>query len=333
MPELVSILIPAYNSEKWIGDAVKSALNQTWSKKEIVIVDDGSSDHTLSIARRFESRSVKVLTQENRGASAARNKALLLAQGDYIQWIDADDLLHPDKISEQMKNIEPGLYDKVLLSSAWGRFYFRSSKAKFVHSPLWQDLSPVEWFTMKMEWNAWMSIETWLVSRKLAELAGPWDERLSMDDDGEYFGRIVSSSEKVRFVPEAKSYCRRGYLGSLSSDLISDKKMESQFLSICLQINYLRLLEDSERTKAACLKYLERYLIYFYPDKTAILEKANDLAKELGGELSPPALKWRYSIIKQALGWRIAKRSLRLIPTFKMLIVKNWDKLLYNLSI
>jgi len=57
-------------------------LNQTWPKKEIIIVDDGSSDNTLQIARRFESKSVKVITQETRGASAGRNKALSFAQGD-----------------------------------------------------------------------------------------------------------------------------------------------------------------------------------------------------------------------------------------------------------
>src|SRR5208283_2963024 len=204
MSDLVSILIPAYNAEKWIRDTVKSALGQTWSRKEIIIVNDGSSDNTLNIARGFESPSVKVLTQDNKGASSARNKALSAAQGKYIQWLDADDLLAPDKISQQLRKSEDGRDSRILISSAWGKFYYRHWRAKFVRNSLWQNLSPAEWILRKLDENAWMSIESWLVSRKLTEMAGPWDERLSMDDDGEYFRRVVTSSEQIIFVVEAK---------------------------------------------------------------------------------------------------------------------------------
>ena len=98
MSALVSILIPAYNSGKWIRFTIESALSQSWPNKEIIIVNDGSEDNTLQIAKQFESKIVKVITQENMGASSARNKALSLAQGDYIQWLDSDDLLTSNKI-------------------------------------------------------------------------------------------------------------------------------------------------------------------------------------------------------------------------------------------
>ena len=141
MIPLVSILIPAYNAENWIKDAAKSALDQTWSKKEIIIVDDGSSDNTLHIAREFESESVKVITQANMGASAARNKALSLAQGDYIQWLDADDLLAPNKISQQLKMRHKEGSARILFSSAWCKMFFRLKKAKMATNLLWKDLS------------------------------------------------------------------------------------------------------------------------------------------------------------------------------------------------
>ena len=101
---LVSICIPVFNSEKWLGDTINSALAQTWSNKELIIVDDGSADNSLKIARKFESSIVKVISQNNRGACAARNKALANAQGDFIQWLDADDILAPDKIEIQLTN-------------------------------------------------------------------------------------------------------------------------------------------------------------------------------------------------------------------------------------
>src|SRR5207248_8968504 len=103
MKPLVSILIPAYNAEPWITDTIQSALAQTWMRKEIIIIDDGSTDQTLSIARQFASKTVSVIAQRNQGAAAARNKAFALSQGGYIQWLDADDLLSPDKIEAQVK--------------------------------------------------------------------------------------------------------------------------------------------------------------------------------------------------------------------------------------
>jgi glycosyltransferase involved in cell wall biosynthesis len=103
VPALVSILIPAYNAERWIAEAIRSALAQTWPNKEIVVVDDGSTDQTLHVARGFASKSILIATQPNGGASAARNHAFSLSQGDYIQWLDADDVLAPSKVSLQMK--------------------------------------------------------------------------------------------------------------------------------------------------------------------------------------------------------------------------------------
>src|SRR5919198_3579594 len=103
MSPLVSILIPAYNAERWLADTIRSALEQTWPRKEIIIVDDGSRDQTLSIARQFAAKNVSVVTQENQGGSAARNRAFSLCQGEFIQWLDADDLLSPEKIARQIE--------------------------------------------------------------------------------------------------------------------------------------------------------------------------------------------------------------------------------------
>src|SRR5262245_2008001 len=145
MAPLVSILIPAYNAERWIAETLQSALGQTWGRKEIIVVDDGSSDGTLAAALRFESNEVRVVMQPNQGAAAARNKALSLSQGDYIQWLDADDLLAPDKISKQIETVGGSVGQRTLLSGPWAYFCYRTSAAKFNPTPLWCDLSPVEW--------------------------------------------------------------------------------------------------------------------------------------------------------------------------------------------
>lgn len=329
MEELVSIIIPAYNAERWISDTIKSALSQTWSKKEIIIVDDGSTDRTVSIARTFESTQVTVLAQQNKGASAARNKGLSLAQGHYIQWLDADDLLAPDKITRQMEVAEQCGNRRVLLSSAWGRFMYRSNRAEFAPTGLWCDLSSSEWLLRKMRDNLHMQTATWLVSRELTEAAGPWDPRLSLDDDGEYFCRVLLKSDGVRFVPEAKVFYRISGNNSLSYYGPSNSKMDSLFLSMQLHIGYIRSLEESDRIRSACISYLQTSLFYFYPDRLDIVREAQQIASSLQGQLISPHLSWKYSWIKVIFGWSSAKWALMNLPAFRCSLARLLDRLLF----
>src|SRR5438445_2677428 len=234
MKSLLSILIPAFNAQAFIAETIQSALAHTWPAREIIIVDDGSTDQTLSIARQFASTTVRVVGQPNQGASAARNKAFSSSQGEYIQWLDADDLLAPDKIARQVAALKHCPGNRTLLSSAWGHFLYRTRKAQFHPSALWCDLSPSEWLLRKMEHDAHMQTATWLVSRELSEAAGPWDTELSLDDDGEYFCRVLRASHGTKFVPEAKTYYRISGCASLSYGLacgLSARKLNSQFLS------------------------------------------------------------------------------------------------------
>lgn len=333
MADLVSILIPCYNARKWLKETVESALSQTWSDKEIIIVDDGSTDNSLHIARQYESKIVKVISQDNKGAAAARNKAFAYAQGDYIQWLDADDLIAPDKIEIQMREAQRLGNPKILFSSSWTNFYYRHDKAKFVPDSLWRDLDPVEWLVTKFNEYTWMFPNVWLVSRQLTEQAGPWDERLSLDDDGEYFARLVTASEKIKFVREAKSYHRKISFQSLGAS-ISDKALESHFLSKTSSIGHLLSLEDSERTRAACCKSLQYDLVFYYQlEHAGMIEKANNLARELGGALSPPSLNWKRSISKKVFGDDFTRRTGRFLWELGILIRANWDKLLYKLSV
>jgi hypothetical protein len=105
MTPLVSILIPCYNAERWIKQCIASALDQTWPNKEVIVVDDGSTDGSLAVIRGFDDR-IKWETGPNRGGNAARNRLLELSQGEWVQYLDADDYLLPDKISDQLETIE-----------------------------------------------------------------------------------------------------------------------------------------------------------------------------------------------------------------------------------
>jgi glycosyltransferase involved in cell wall biosynthesis len=332
MKPLVSILIPAYNAEPFIADTIQSALAQTWPEKEIIIVDDGSKDGTLAAAKRFSAENIKIVTQENQGASAARNRAFSLSRGDYIQWLDADDLLARDKISKQMETAERVSNKRILFSSEWGRFMFRPRRAKFISTPLWNDLSSLEWLLRKMGQNLHMQPATWLVSRELTEAAGPWDTRLSLDDDGEYFCRVILASEKIEFISGAKLYYRMSGFSSLSNVDKSKKKLDSLWLSMQAHVRCIRSLEDSERTRAACLTYLRNWLGYFHPERMDIVEQAQQLAATLGGRLALPPLRWKYAWLEKIFGRKLASQAQVSLPNLKTFLIRSWDKTMFYLE-
>lgn len=99
---LVSILIPCYNAERWVAQAIESALAQTWPEKEVIVVDDGSTDGSLEMIKRYEGR-IRWESGPNRSGNVARNRLLELARGEWVQYLDADDYLLPDKIAKQME--------------------------------------------------------------------------------------------------------------------------------------------------------------------------------------------------------------------------------------
>ena len=309
MEPLVSILIPAYNAAPVIAETIESALAQTWPRTEIVVVDDGSTDETRVVAQRFASRGVFVFSQPNQGAAAARNMALSLCRGDYIQWLDADDLLSPDKVTRQMEERARGCGTRTLLSSGWGYFIHRPRCAEFNSTPLWCDLSPTEWLIRKMSLNLHMQTATWLVSRELTQAAGPWNTRMLGDDDGEYFCRVLLASDGVRFVFGGKVFYRRSGSARLSYIGRSNRKMDAHWASMKLHMHYLRSLEDSDRVRTASVQYLQNWLGQFYPDRMDIVREAEQLAAEMGGRLEPPQLSWKYEWIRRLFGWPLAKRA------------------------
>lgn len=304
MKPLVSILIPAFNAEASIADTLRSALAQTWDRKEIIVIDDGSTDHTAAVARGFERHGVRVFTQPNAGAAAARNEGYRRSEGDYIQWLDADDLLAPDKITLQMQ-ARSG--PRTLLSSEWGEFLYRYDRATFVPTELWCNLGPTEWLARKLAHNRHMQTATWLVSRELTEAAGPWHS-LAVDDDGEYFCRVLMASDGVRFVPGSRVYYRASGNTSLSYIGSSERKVRAQWHSMRLHIDSVLSLEDSDMVRAACVTYLNNWLIHFYPDYPEIVGEAGRLAASLGGRLETPPLSWKYMWVKALFGWGAAKR-------------------------
>ena len=111
MAELVSIIMPSYNTARFIAASVRSVLAQTYSRWELIIVDDCSSDNTEEVIASFnDPRIIFVKNEVNSGAAASRNKALRLAQGKWIAFLDSDDIWHPKKLEQQIGFMEKNGY-------------------------------------------------------------------------------------------------------------------------------------------------------------------------------------------------------------------------------
>ncbi|MFT6287271.1 MAG: glycosyltransferase involved in cell wall biosynthesis [Alcanivorax sp.] len=101
----ISVIVPVYNDGKYIGEAIESVLSQSINPFEIIVVDDGSTDDSAATARRFSNR-VRLIRQTNRGAAAARNTGISAATGNYLGFLDADDLWLPNKLELQIAAME-----------------------------------------------------------------------------------------------------------------------------------------------------------------------------------------------------------------------------------
>lgn len=314
MKPLVSILIPCYNAAPWIGDTLKSALAQTWSDIEIIVVDDGSLDASLTIARLYESEKVKVVTQSNQGASAARNHALGLAQGDVIQYLDADDLLASDKIERQMERLQDN--GNCIASGEWGRFYIQPQDAQFKAEAVWQDLDPVDWLVCSWMGGGMMHPAAWLIPRSVAERAGSWSRRLSLNDDGEYFSRVILNSDGVRFCPGARTYYRSGVATSLSATR-SQHAMKSALLSVEYSSAALLNQENSLRTRRACAAAFQRLAYDLYPVGSDLVRHAESRVAALGGCTLEPAGGFAFQAISRMVGWKAARQVQQLVYRYR----------------
>ncbi|HZT44223.1 MAG TPA: glycosyltransferase [Chthonomonadaceae bacterium] len=183
-PSLVSIIIPCYNQGPLLAEAIESALAQTYPQIEVIVVDDGSTDNTSLIARRYRDR-IHYLYQPNAGLSAARNAGLAIARGVYVNFLDSDDRLLPDKIAQQVPLLDedPALglvYCRHFLTDAQG--IRRPAEALEAHRG--------EVYHALRRGN-FLAVHTALVRRACVEEAGGFDPKLRSLEDWNLWLRIA----------------------------------------------------------------------------------------------------------------------------------------------
>jgi glycosyltransferase involved in cell wall biosynthesis len=313
MIHTVSILVPAYNAERWVASALQSALDQSWPKAEIIVVDDGSTDQTLAVAKRYESAKLKVIRQENRGAAAARNTALRNAQGDFIQYLDADDLLSGDKIQEQLILLLENP-DYLSVSSA---VYFLDGQdpdsGLLERSGAVDTDDPVQWLMQLLGSEGrtrTVPYGAWLTPRPVAELAGPWDDSVrSPDDDGEYFARVVLASRGIRASKSGRYYYRKFSQGGSYSTTHSEVLLRGRLHSLNSKAEWLLARTNAPQAYRALANRYVELAFEAYPSFPKLTDEALGKATEMGGaDYVPPFGTWKGELLRKLVGWKAAKR-------------------------
>ena len=313
---LVSIIIPIYNSGTHIIDTLESVINQTYSNIEIIVVDDGSTDNSYEIAKKYESEKIKVYSKINEGASEARNYGFRKSKGEYIQYLDADDIISASKIQNQI-NLFFKYGNNIIVSGQWDRFYknhlIETTFPKRFLDRNWD--APIEWLLNVWQGKGMAQPAVWLVHRSIIQITGEWNRTMIANDDGEFFCRVLLIVDKIYFCKEAYVYYRSGIEYSLSN-----RKDHENVISILnsfkLYKKHILKVEDSKRVRLA-LKFNFINFIYINYDKYPnLIPLAKKEIIDLGFEVDGNVGGRKFKTLKCIFGF---ERTLKIRKYFHML--------------
>ena len=247
---LVSVIIPVFNSGKYLEDTLNSVADQTHAELEVIIVDDGSSDSSPEVIRKFTERDArfKGIVQGNKGVSAARNTGYRASSGEYLAFLDGDDIWRDSNIEVKLKKLE---------GSDWGLVHSDAAVVDSEGIPTGEVLTGKEGELLSdlLCWNGTCipGPSSILIPRTVFEEAGPFDEELSTAADLDLFIRIAASHRVGRVAEVTWEYRIHGenmhkdiqrmerdvlrvFRKAQDSGFLNDKKMRRQAWSTTLRV-------------------------------------------------------------------------------------------------
>lgn len=281
---LVSIVIPLYNYAHYIEGCIASAVAQTWRPLEVVVINDGSTDTSLEVARRLESDVVRIIDQPNQGTVGAVNRGIAEARGEYVCWLSADDLFRPDKVEKQMRVMreDPGL-SCVFSNLTWradtvGALQWCPVPREEAEEALRRE-GHVEWDTTYKEADCegllgrlvtttiLIYLGTSLIPRRIFDEMGVMDAAYRRSHDYEYAMRLAAAGHRFRLVEDALVICRAHadntkYWNEIPDD---ENRVRRKFLAQCTLEQFYPKLDDPrcpEEERARILAEHVRWLIH-----------------------------------------------------------------------
>lgn len=236
--DLVSVIIPAYNAEATILEAVNSVLAQTYPNFELIIINDGSSDRTVDLLQNISDPRIKIFNYENGGISQARNRGISQARGDYITYLDADDYWTSDKLELQVLALQHNL--QAALAYSWVYFKYETEANSYADTSVTYTGNVYGNLLLK---NFLHSGSNALIRKKTLDEIGIFDPQLKVVEDWDLYLRIAAKYEFV-LVPKIQ--------------IIYRQSTTSVTGNIQLMEYYLKLVIDrAYKTAPAKLQYLK----------------------------------------------------------------------------
>lgn len=311
---LVSVIIPVYNCGESIHRTMKSVLAQTHQPIEVILVDDGSTDNSYQLAKAYASNLVKILQQKNAGAAVARNTGLAIATGDYIQFLDAGDVLSDEKIAAQVSALQhqPGKvtvcnYKQFTTEEELKDGRYPDQSAFIYSSDDPQDFL-IDLWGGKGNMN-FIQTNCWLVPKQIIEKAGGWRVYRCPDDDGEFFARVLLASEGIVYVPGVYNFYHIEPGGRNQLSRSTNKKyLQNTLLTIDLKHQYLLHSGHHPYIKKAIASQYLRFAVDMFPAQRILSAIAYKRYRALNERVKLPVLGGRViEFIKQLFGWRMAR--------------------------
>ncbi|MEQ9486133.1 glycosyltransferase [Coleofasciculus sp. F4-SAH-05] len=302
---IISVIIPAYNAEKTIQETVQSVLNQTFTDFELLIVDDGSKDATLDMIKRIPDPRIQVFSYPNAGANVSRNRGLAQAGGEYVAFLDADDLWTPDKLEAQLKALQSN--PDAAIAYSWTSFVDESGH--FLHKGICAtDTGNV--YAKLLLVNFLESGSNPLIFRQSLVEIGGFDESLPACQDTDLYLRLA---ERYLFtvVPKIQVFYRRSSQ-SVSANIAN---LESAWLTV---------LERAFTNAPQSLQYLKRHsLANLYKGVTykAIVGTPERKQGFLAIKLFGNAVNFDPLLLRRRIFWKVI---------FKIIIIVLFPKALSN---
>jgi glycosyltransferase involved in cell wall biosynthesis len=310
--DLVSVIIPAYNAEKYIKECVNSILNQTYTHIEIIVVNDGSSDNTLHILNSIKDYRLKIISQPNRGCSAAKNIGLANAKGDFIQYLDADDFLSPDKIENQIQVLH-----NLSQSIAVCKTVIFGSNSKNVFCEIDTNLikkggSGIE-FLLRLLGSegkrGMVQPNAYLLPKTISDKIGNWNTDLipSPDEDSEYFARALLVADRV-FFTEGINFYRKTFTHTSLSQLYSFERINNLLQSENLKFKQIFVYEQSKLTEKLFQLNISQIAYQFGVQYPAIILNAQNLLR--GSRFKKLKVKspFLFSLISGLIGFKLTMK-------------------------
>ena len=264
MAPIVSIIIPTYNREHLIGETLDSVIAQTFLNWECIVVDDDSNDNTKELVLSYCKKEPRIKFYHRpasckKGASACRNYGLEKSKGQYIQFLDSDDIISKEKLEAQVEILEENPLNS-LATCKWGRFKGDLKDAEIYHDfQSYNDFdNPLHLINALANSLGFFPIHAYLIKKSIIAKAGYWNEYLSLNDDAEFILRVISNSDRICFATKAVALYRLPEENNLSSYTDENKVIDA--------INSWKLIEAylKIRFKKEEFYFLDKAINEFY---------------------------------------------------------------------